>query len=94
MHKYGFFRTACAVPKLKLADCQYNLSEIIAMADRAWDQGVEVLLFPELGITGYTCGDLFFSTGASAKCGQSPGQPLSMVGGQENADGGGSAPGY
>ena len=60
MHKYGFFRTACAVPKLKLADCQYNLSEIIAMADRAWDQGVEVLLFPELGITGYTCGDLFF----------------------------------
>ncbi|MDP2842739.1 MAG: nitrilase-related carbon-nitrogen hydrolase, partial [Acetobacterium sp.] len=60
MHKYGFFRTACAVPKLKLADCQYNVSEIITMAAKAWDQGVEVLLFPELAITGYTCGDLFF----------------------------------
>ncbi|AFA49707.1 NAD(+) synthase [Acetobacterium woodii] len=60
MHKYGFFRTAAAVPKLKLADCQYNINEIIALAAKAWEAGVEVLLFPELGITGYTCGDLFF----------------------------------
>src|SRR5665647_2891418 len=60
MHKYGFARTACAVPKIKLADCQYNVEEIIHLAQKALDQGVEVLLFPELGITGYTCGDLFF----------------------------------
>ncbi|MGV8905131.1 MAG: NAD(+) synthase [Acetobacterium sp.] len=60
MHKYGFARTACAVPKIKLADCQYNVEEMIRMAQKAFDQGVEVLLFPELGITGYTCGDLFF----------------------------------
>lgn len=60
MHKYGFFRTACAVPKIKLADCQYNIDRIIELAEKAWDEGVEILLFPELGITGYTCGDLFF----------------------------------
>lgn len=60
MHKYGFARTACAVPKIKLADCQYNVEEMIRMSKKALDQGVEVLLFPELGITGYTCGDLFF----------------------------------
>ena len=60
MHKYGFVRTACAVPELKLADCQYNIGEIISLATSAWAQGIEVVLFPELCITGYTCGDLFF----------------------------------
>jgi len=60
MHKYGFARTACAVPKIKLADCQYNVEKMIHMAQKAFDQRVEVVLFPELGITGYTCGDLFF----------------------------------
>ena len=60
MHKYGFARTACAVPKIKLADCRNNMEEMIGLAEKALAQGVEVLLFPELGITGYTCGDLFF----------------------------------
>ncbi|MBC3795898.1 NAD(+) synthase [Acetobacterium tundrae] len=60
MHKYGFVRTACAVPKLKLADCEYNVGEIISLATTAFNQGIEVLLFPELCLTGYTCGDLFF----------------------------------
>ena len=60
MHKYGFARTACAVPELKLADCQYNIGEIISLATTALARGIEVLLFPELCLTGYTCGDLFF----------------------------------
>ncbi|KNZ43226.1 NAD(+) synthase [Acetobacterium bakii] len=60
MHKYSFVRTACAVPKIKLADCRYNVEEMIDLAEKALAQGVEVLVFPELGITGYTCGDLFF----------------------------------
>src|SRR5665647_207669 len=60
MHKYGFVRTACAVPKIKLADCWNNVGEMIGLAEKALAQGVEVLLFSELGITGYTCGDLFF----------------------------------
>ena len=57
--KHGFIKVAAAVPAVKVADVMYNVQEIerlIAMADA---EHVEVVVFPELGITGYTCQDLF-----------------------------------
>ena len=59
---YGFIRCASAVPKLRVADCEYNTREIINMINAASQNGVELLVFPELCITGYTCADLFMQT--------------------------------
>ena len=59
--KHGFLKVACATPKIKVADCTYNVNEIIDIAARANEKKVKVLVFPELCITAYTCGDLFFS---------------------------------
>lgn len=58
--KYGFVKTACASPRLKVADCKFNADQIIAGAKEASKNGASVIVFPELSITGYTCGDLFF----------------------------------
>lgn len=59
---YGFIRCASAVPKLRVADCEYNTREIINMINAAAQNDVELLVFPELCITGYTCADLFMQT--------------------------------
>lgn len=58
--KYGFVKTACASPRLKVADCNFNSEQIICAAKNAAKNGTSVIVFPELSITGYTCGDLFF----------------------------------
>ncbi|MCQ2601530.1 MAG: NAD(+) synthase [Treponema sp.] len=58
--KYGFVKTACASPRLKVADCNFNAEQIICAAKDAAKNGASVIVFPELSITGYTCGDLFF----------------------------------
>lgn len=60
MHKFGFFRVACGVPQVELGNCDYNSKGIISLIDQAGEKKVEALLFPELAITGYSCGDLFF----------------------------------
>lgn len=57
---YGFIKVGAAVPKLHLADCIANQQEIIQIIKQAQQKGVQVLTFPELALTGYTCGDLFF----------------------------------
>lgn len=57
----GFVRVAAAVPTLRVADCEYNAREIKKQIAEAVEEGVEVICFPELGITGYTCADLFFT---------------------------------
>jgi NAD+ synthase (glutamine-hydrolysing) len=57
--EHGFLRVAAAVPQLKVADVSFNTQEIIAQILKAQEQGVQILTFPELSITGYTCGDLF-----------------------------------
>jgi NAD+ synthase (glutamine-hydrolysing) len=57
--KYGFVKVAAAIPGLKVADCKYNLQEMENLIAQAEGRGVEIICFPELGITGYTCGDLF-----------------------------------
>src|SRR5579883_1724005 len=56
---FGFIRVATCTPKLKVANPQFNAGEIIAQMQKAEEQNVAILLFPELCITGYTCGDLF-----------------------------------
>src|SRR5262245_61457748 len=58
---FGFLRVAAACPPLRVADPDYNAGEIEALCRRAADLGVQVVVFPELAVTGYTCGDLFFS---------------------------------
>ena len=59
MNNYGFVRFAAATPSLKVADCDYNTEEIIRMINEADSKHVSAIVFPELCITGYTCGDLF-----------------------------------
>ena len=57
--KHGFVRVAAATPRLSVADCRYNAEQIQQMMVEANEQNVEVICFPELGLTGYTCQDLF-----------------------------------
>ena len=59
--KDGFVKVAACTPKLKLADCAANAQAHLAMMQEAADQGVKLVCFPELSLTGYTCGDLFFA---------------------------------
>ncbi|HCC06917.1 MAG TPA: NAD(+) synthase [Clostridiales bacterium] len=60
MSKYNFVRVGAAVPKLKVANVDYNVDEIIELVKEADEKDVAILTFPELSITGYTCADLFF----------------------------------
>ena len=57
--KYDFIRCAAMIPTIKVADCQYNEAEIIRLMDSAASEKAEVIVFPELCLTGYTCQDLF-----------------------------------
>jgi len=57
--KYGFVRVGAAVPKLKVANCEYNAAQIIELIKRAEKEYIKFLVFPELCITAYSCGDLF-----------------------------------
>jgi len=57
--KDGFISVACGAPKLRLADCDYNAEQTFTMMRAAEKAGVKMLVLPELGLTGYTCGDLF-----------------------------------
>ena len=58
--KDGFISVACGSPDLRLADCHYNAEQTFTIMRAAEKAGVKVLVLPELGLTGYTCGDLFF----------------------------------
>ena len=57
--KHGFIKTATVSPSLRVADTVYNAEKIIEAIRLANDEGVSLLVFPELCVTGYTCGDLF-----------------------------------
>ena len=56
----GFLRVASATPTIQVANCPYNAQQIIAVAKQAAEKQVSAIVFPELCLTGYTCGDLFF----------------------------------
>jgi len=60
MPRHGFVRLAAAVPQLRLADTRFNAGRTIDLMHRAAAESVDVIVFPEMGLTGYTCGDLFF----------------------------------
>ncbi len=57
--KDGFIKVAAATPALHVADCGYNAARIVEQAQDAAAHGASVVVFPELCLTGYTCGDLF-----------------------------------
>ena len=56
---YGFLRVAAVCPRLTVADCKANADEIIKCSEEAASHGAKLIVFPELSITSYTCGDLF-----------------------------------
>lgn len=55
-----FIRIACAVPAVKVGDVKKNVEDICRFVAEADEKGADVVLFPELAVTGYTCGDLFY----------------------------------
>ncbi len=58
MDKFGFLKVAAAVPHVQVADCDFNVEHILALTEEAVRRGVEIVAFPELAVTAYTCGDL------------------------------------
>ena len=56
---YGFIKVASAIPSVRVGDVKFNTLQIENLIAQAEGKGVEVLVFPELAITGYTCQDLF-----------------------------------
>ena len=57
--KYGFVKVAAAVPAVKVADIEYNVQQIESLIAQAEGRGVEIMVLPELCLTGYSCQDLF-----------------------------------
>ena len=57
--KDGFLKVAAATPRIRVADCAYNTARVEELIGEAAEQGVSLCVFPELVLTGYTCGDLF-----------------------------------
>lgn len=58
--KQGFVKVAAATPDIKVADVSYNTEQICKLIDETVANGAKIVVFPELCVTGYTCGDLFF----------------------------------
>lgn len=57
--KFGFITVAAAIPSVKVADTEYNIKQIEDFVAQAEGRGVEIIVFPELSVTGYSCQDLF-----------------------------------
>lgn len=57
--KHGFIKAAAVTPKIKVADPVHNADVICAGIDEAVENGAKIIVFPELCLTGYSCGDLF-----------------------------------
>src|SRR5262245_30525000 len=60
MPRHGFVRVAAAVPQLRVADTRFNAARTIDLMHKAAEESVDVLTFPEMGLTGYTCNDLYY----------------------------------
>ena len=58
--KDGFIKVAACTPKIQVADCAYNTQRILEQLEEAYGEKAGIIVFPELCITGYTCGDLFW----------------------------------
>lgn len=57
--KNGFMTVAAAIPDVRVADCEYNIHQIETLTVQAEGKGVEIIVFPEMSVTAYTCQDLF-----------------------------------
>ena len=57
--KFGFVKVAAAIPSVKVADCLFNAQQTEKQIIQAEEKGVQIIIFPELNLTGYSCGDLF-----------------------------------
>ena len=55
----GWIKAAAASPEIRVADCQYNAAQIQKTMQQAGERGAQLLVLPELCLTGYTCQDLF-----------------------------------
>ena len=62
MKNHGFIRTAAAVPCVRIADTHFNTEEICRAAEQAFAKEASLVVFPELSITGYSCGDLILQS--------------------------------
>lgn len=70
MHDFGFVRVGAASPKIKVADPAFNAREIARLIQEAEEKEIAVLVFPELALTGYTCGDLFLQESFRREAGE------------------------
>ncbi|QYF93726.1 NAD(+) synthase [Massilia sp. PAMC28688] len=59
LYSHGFARVAVAIPRCKIADPAFNAAQTIALARQAQERGTALVVFPELGLSAYTCDDLF-----------------------------------
>lgn len=57
--KYGYVKVAAAIPAVKVADCVFNAGQTEQQILEADEKGVQIIVFPELNLTAYSCGDLF-----------------------------------
>lgn len=57
--RHGFVKVAAATPDIRVADVAYNQEQICRLIDETASEGAKIVVFPELALTGYTCGDLF-----------------------------------
>ena len=57
--RQGFVKVAAATPDIRVADVAYNTEQICRLIEETADEGAKIIVFPELCVTGYTCGDLF-----------------------------------
>ncbi|MBO7397107.1 MAG: NAD(+) synthase [Bacteroidales bacterium] len=87
MKDFGYIRVAAASPRVKVADVEFNRDRTCELIDKAVEQEVSLLVFPELGISGYTCGDLFGTSTLVEKseaalrqvCEHTAGKPITVV---------------
>ena len=56
--RHGFVKVAAATPDIRVADVAYNQEQICRLIDETASEGAKIVVFPELALTGYTCGDL------------------------------------
>jgi len=61
LKEYGYLRVGASVNNIEVGNVDINVNEILSCLDNAQKKGIEIICFPELSLTGYTCGDLFFS---------------------------------
>ncbi|MDB5820618.1 MAG: synthase, partial [Rhizobacter sp.] len=68
LYTHGFARVAIAVPRVRVADPAFNAQQTIAMMESAQATGAALVLFPELGLSAYTCDDLFHQKALLEAC--------------------------